>query len=262
MRKKTYDIQQDLVKTHFSFAKFFFVIAGAILLFSGFAYLYVNFVRTEPLEFYKDIENCTVVTDYEISRSYGSSDRTYTTYYVYVYTPEGEKNVKMSVSRSYYDNMSAYNQRTGVKLSFFKTKKGSLFPAYSFGCSEKTAGHQYVECYPPTVLNTIIAVAACVGGACLIVGLFAWRTARNRDEELAVEVAQTGIEESHEDEFLKEFDEAMQRDPRRLTRSPASSRGNVADKGGKRISASERDELLKEFDKLTADGKYKYKMHE
>ena len=261
MRENTYKLKKDLVKTHFSLAKFFFSLAGILVLISGIVFVYSNYIRTEPLEFYKEIENCSVFTHSETIRSSRRSMGSYTIYHVYVHTPEGEKDLNMTVSRSYYTKMSAYDRVGNLKLSFFRTKKGSLFPSYSFGASEREAGHQYIECYPPTVLNTVLAITACLGGACLMVGLFAWRTARRRNEELSAEVAQTGVEESNDEELLREFDEAMQRDPFRRTRSPASVRGNAVSEQEEQISWQEREELLNEFDKLTAGGKYNYKSH-
>ena len=263
MRENTYNIKKDTIRTHFSLAKFFFVLAGTLILIGGCLYVYNKFIRSEPLDFYKDIENCRVVTYSETSTShtYSGGSRTRTDYYVNVYTPDGERDVKLAVSKDYYIKMSLYDKRDNVKLSFFKTKKGSLFPTYTPGVSEREAGRQYMECYPPTVVYTVSAIIACIGGVFLIVGLLALRTARQHNDELTAEVAQTGVEKSEDDVFLREFDEAMQRDNFRRTRSPRSLRGNVAAEPEEQISPQQREEFLDEFYKLTASGKYNYKSH-
>ena len=263
MRENTYNIKKDTIRTHFSLAKFFFVLAGALILIGGCLFAYYRFIRSEPLDFYKDIENCRVVTYSETStsRSYSGGSRTRTDYYVNVYTPDGERDIKLAVSKEYYYKMSLYDKRNNVKLSFFKTKKGGLFPTYTLGVSEREAGRQYMECYPPTVVYTVSAIIACIGGVFLIVGLLALRTARQHNDELTAEVAQTGVEKNEDDVFMREFDEAMQRDNFRRTRSPRSLRGNVAAEPEEQISPQQREELLDEFYKLTASGKYNYKSH-
>ena len=154
MKNRTSFITNETVKMHTSFAKTFFIIAGAALLFSLTVYVYYNFIRTESLRFYKDIDNCSVSLRTETHRTRsGKRSKTRTSYYVYVTTPEGEQDLKMNVSRSYYDAMSLYNGKKDITLSFFKTKSGALFPSTIAGCSEKEAGRQYVKCYPPNMLN-------------------------------------------------------------------------------------------------------------
>lgn len=269
MKKSTYFIKEEMVKTDASLAKFFFFGAGIVLLLTGIIFVYSRFIRTEPLTFYKDIENCKVVTDVKIThtRSRGRT-KTHRHYYVYVYTPDGTDDVRMQVSRSYYNEMSKYIGVKNVKLSFFKTKSGKLFPSYTLGCSASKAGHQYVECYPSMLYDTLLIVLACIGGALLVVGAAAFRSFRKKSGELAAETAVSSIEDDIpvDNTFMKEFDEAIERDPYKYTRSRRSIHDyNPAQEEKpkeKRISYSERDELLREFDKLTADGKYNYKMHD
>ena len=179
MKNRTSFITNETVKMHTSFAKTFFIIAGAALLFSLTVYVYYNFIRTESLKFYKDMDNCSVSLRTETHRTRsGRRSKTRTSYYVYVTTPEGEQNLKMNVSRSYYDAMSLYNGKKDITLSFFKTKSGELFPSTIAGCSEKEAGRQYVKCYPPNMLNTVMLVIACIGAAFIGAGLLAMRTAK------------------------------------------------------------------------------------
>ena len=263
MKNRISNATNETVKMHTSFAKTFFIIAGAALLFSLTVYVYYNFIRTESLKFYKDMDNCSVSlrTDTHRTRS-GKRSKTRTSYYVYVTTPEGEQDLKMNVSRSYYDAMSLYNGKKDITLSFFKTKSGELFPSTIAGCSEKEAGRQYVKCYPPNMLNTVMLVIACIGGAFIGAGLLAMRTAKNYSGAAAVQKpADNTVSEEHNDEFMREFNEAMERDPFKRTRSPYSVRGNGVSGKEEKISWRERDKLMKEFDELTADGKYNYKSH-
>ena len=265
MRRVSYNIKKDLVKTHFSLAKFFFITGGIVLLSCALLFIYFNYIHSESLEFYKEIEGCRVKTEFTVTRKrsfFTHGDSWKTKYYVYVYTPEGEKNIGMVVSESYYKKMLGFDRaEIGVPLSVFKTSDGSLFPAYTKDCSVREAERQYAECYPPKGLNFFLKIAAWVGGACFGVGMLALRSAKRRDRELADEVAQTGVEESQEVKLLQEFNEAIERDPLRRTRYLEDKSGKSGE-SQKRLTAGERDELLKEFDKLTTDGKYKYKMHE
>lgn len=268
MKKSTYFIKEEMVKTDASLAKFFFFGAGIVLLLTGIIFVYSRFIRTEPLTFYKDIENCKVVTDVKIThtRSRGRT-KTHRHYYVYVYTPDGTDDVRMQVSRSYYNEMSKYIGVKNVKLSFFKTKSGALFPSYTFGASASKAGHQYIECYPSSMLNILCIILACAGAGGISVGLLALRTYRRKNGELNAQAAGGIVDDIPVDNtFMKEFDEALERDPYKYTRSRRSIHdykpAQEEKPKEKRISYSERDELLREFDKLTADGKYNYKMHD
>ena len=264
MREKTYKIRKDIVNSDASLAKFFLFGAGIVLILTGLIFVYSRFVRTEPMTFYKDIDDCRVVTEVKTTRSRSNGkSKTYKHYYVYVYTPDGTDDVRMKVSRSYYSEMSKYMGVKNTKLSFFKTKGGSLFPSYTYGCSESKAGHQYVECYPSVFLETLLIIMAAIGGVMLVVGLSALCSFIKKNRELVSETEVSGIEyDDNNDEFMKEFDEAMQRDPYRRTRSPSSSRGNKPSQDEVRISAEEREEFLRQFDELTADGRYKYKTHD
>ena len=267
MKKSTYFIRQEMAKTDASLARFFLFGGGIILLIAGIVYAYGRFIRTEPLTFYKNIEDCRVVTDYKTTRT-RSRGRTKTRrhYYVYVHTPDGEDDVTMKVSRSYYNEMSKLAVKQSVKLSFFKTKSGNLFPSYTLGASASKAGHQYVECYPSAITNILLIVLGCAGVGSVSVGLMALRSFRRKSSELDVQAA-GGIEDdiSVNNEFMKEFDEALERDPYKYTRSRRSSHELKSAQEEKpkenRISARERDELLRQFDELTADGRYNYKSH-
>lgn len=272
MRKTTYNIRKDMIKTDASTAKFFFILAGIVLLIAGALYAYHNFIRTEPLTYYKDIADCKVTVDYKTTytRSRGRR-KSHRNYYVYVTTPEGEPNVKMKSSRSYYNKMLKFAGRSGVTLSFFQTKSGDIFPAYTRGNSATKAGHQYVECFPPAIVNTSALILAGGGVVLMSVGILALRSYRKKSRELAIETAVSGVEYDYDDRsvndvFMKEFDEALERDPNKYTRSHRSIHDNEPAKEEKpaqnKMTAKERIELMREFDKLTADGKYNYKMHD
>lgn len=268
MKKSTYFIRQEMAKTDASLARFFLFGGGIILLIAGIVYAYGRFIRTEPLTFYKNIEDCRVVTDYKTTRT-RSRGRTKTRrhYYVYVYTPDDADNVSMKVSRSYYNEMSKLAVKKSVKLSFFKTKSGALFPSYTFGASASKAGHQYVECYPSSMLNILCIILACAGAGGISVGLLALRTYRRKSGELNAQAAGGIVDDIPVDNtFMKEFDEAIERDPYKYTRSRRSVHEldylKEEQPKEKRISAAERRELLRQFDELTADGKYNYKSHD
>lgn len=268
MKKSTYFIRQEMAKTDASLARFFLFGGGIILLIAGIVYAYGRFIRTEPLTFYKNIEDCRVVTDYKTTRTRSRGrTKTHRHYYVYVYTPDGTDDVTMKVSRNYYNEMSKLAVKQNVKLSFFKTKSGALFPSYTFGASASKAGHQYIECYPSSMLNILCIILACAGAGGISVGLLALRTYRRKNGELNAQAAGGIVDDIPVDNtFMKEFDEAIERDPYKYTRSRRSIHdykpAQEEKPKEKRISYSERDELLREFDKLTADGKYNYKMHD
>jgi hypothetical protein len=173
----------------------------------------------------------------------------------------------MKVSRSYYNEMSKLAVKKSVKLSFFKTKSGALFPSYTFGASASKAGHQYVECYPSSMLNILCIILACAGAGGISVGLLALRTYRRKSGELNAQAAGGIVDDIPVDNtFMKEFDEAIERDPYKYTRSRRSVHEldylKEEQPKEKRISAAERRELLRQFDELTADGKYNYKSHD
>ena len=236
MKKITYSIRKDMINTDASLAKFFLFGGGIVLLLTGIVFIYSRFIQSEPLTFYKNIDDCKVTVDYKTTHTrYRGKTKTHRDYYVYVKTPDGADNVSMKVSKSYYNEMSKFVGLKNVTLSFFKTESGKLFPSYTPGASAGKAGHQYVECYPSAAMNIILII---MGGAGVVF----------------VSVSN--------DMLMQEFDKAMENDPYKLSRSPSSSRQTAQQQAEKRVSASQRDELLRQFDELTADGKYKYKTHD
>ncbi len=265
MKKITYSIRKDMIKTDASLAKFFLFGGGIVLLLTGIVFIYSRFIQSEPLTFYKNIDDCKVTVDYKTTHTrYRGKTKTHRDYYVYVKTPDGADNVSMKVSKSYYNEMSKFVGLKNVTLSFFKTESGKLFPSYTPGASAGKAGHQYVECYPSAAMNIILIIMGGAGVVFVSVGLAALRTYRRKNYELHNEVAASGIEQGQvsNDMLMQEFDKAMENDPYKLSRSPSSSRQTAQQQAEKRVSASQRDELLRQFDELTADGKYKYKTHD
>ena len=257
-------MKNEASKINVSIAKSLFVLSGVILVVALIVFIYFNFVKKEPLSFYRNIDNCSVVTEKKTSfRSYRSRRKLFsrTVYYVHVKNYDESIYLDMIVGSAYYDAMSRFNGRSDVTLSFFKTKRDKLFPAYSITSSSDNASVQYRECYPPALLNSVLFYVGSAGIAILIMGLSAFVISQKYKDSQPVDPFKN-VEYPVKNSFDPESDEAAAKDPYLYAGRHNNNASQKKQNSDTKLSASERDELLKQFDKLTSDGKYKYKTHD
>ena len=234
-----------------SLGKFFFTVGAVIMAITIGGFLGWLFFGYEDMTYVENVHNCSVTT--QVKTRYvrrHRRTRRVRTYYVTVEQPdEGIDITLRGVSADYYKPFKSYEGRDDVTISFFKDEAGNLFPAYHINCTEKEAAKEYRQAQNNKLPRTLLGLGCLIGTSIISAGLNALRVAKRYANAPPVGQVSPQVRT-----LVSEFDQEVSRRDDRAAGSESQG------KEEKPLTAEEKAELLREFDQLTADGKYKDKM--
>lgn len=168
----------ESIKMNASFARSFLSFGIAVAILTAGLFIFKYFTGYSEIEAIGDYKNCSVSvrkeTEYTRSRRH---HRKRVIYYVTIQCPELDYDQTFQCKRSYYEGFSEYNGRNDVRLKFFKSDEGIVFPTYHFSADEREAELEYRKIYPPYGWNILYMIGSGLAFVTILMGLNAKRTA-------------------------------------------------------------------------------------
>lgn len=200
----------EIVKLNSSFARSFISFGIAVAILTAGLFVYKHFTGYSEVETVGDYKNCSVSVHKDVRYTHvrKQASRKKVTYYVTIQCPEMDYEQTFQCKRSYYEGFSDYNGRSDVRLKFFISDDGIVFPAYHFSADEREAEIEYRKIDPPYGWNILYLIGLGLAFVTIFMGLSAKLTAAAN----AADPVKTAPPTKEQNEMAAEIDRLLAQD--------------------------------------------------